>query len=231
MPLRPAERGRAGALLRACLLALTLGAPLAAAAGDDISAAEHAVFLDEHLRGLDDRHRLRYDFVLRENAVAVVEDTVTLDVRHDADRGRVVNAEFLHGENQLSLPEVDHAEANPVVLYFLERDVREMRRRLGGMENYFRKRIRLALADDAGIEPVTFEYRGRRIQGSRVAVDPYRGDPNQHRFRGMDSKRYEFTLSEQVPGGIYRLRTSVEPPAGAEGPRIEEVLTLSDSEP
>ncbi|MCB1908620.1 MAG: hypothetical protein KDH15_14720 [Rhodocyclaceae bacterium] len=210
------------------LLALTVWLEPSAATAGDFSDAERAVFVDEHLRGVDDPRRLRYDFVLREDAAAVIEDSVTLDVRTDAERGRVVSAEFLHGERRLALPEVDHAAANPVVLFFLERDVREMRRRLGGMENYFRKRIRLALAGDARIEPVSFEYGGRRLEGTQVAVSPYRDDPNRRRFRGMERKRYEFTLSELVPGGIFRLRTSVEPAPGERGPRIEEVLTLSE---
>lgn len=217
-------------LLLAWLLVLAAVLPLAATAADEISEAERSVFLAEHLHGIDDHRRLRYDFVLREDSAVVVEDTVTVDVRSDAGRGRVVSAEFLHGDHHLELPEVDHAVANPVVLYFLERDVREMRRRLGGMENYFRKRIRLALADDASMVPTSFDYGGRRLTGTLVAVSPYVGDPNGPRFRGMEHKRYEFTLSDQVPGGVFRLRTSVEPAAGGKGPRIEEVLTLSGSE-
>ncbi len=213
------------------MAAAALGWALAAGpalAGDEISAAERAVFLDEHLQGIDGSSELRYDFRHSEDAKADFEDSVTLSVRSDAALGRVVNAEFLHGEQALSLPEVQHAESNPVVLYFLERDVREMRRLLGGMENYFRKRIRLALANDARIEPVAFSYRGRSCKGSRIEVTPYVGDPNGERFRGLQGKRYLFTLSGDVPGGVYELRTVVAPAEGRKGPSIEDVLTLAD---
>lgn len=212
------------------LAAAALGWVLAAGpvlAGDEISVAERAIFLDEHLKGIDGSSDLHYDFRHSEDAKPDFDDSVTVSVRSDAARGRVVTAEFLHGEQALSLPEVQHAEANPVVLYFLERDVREMRRLLGGMESYFRKRIRMALANDARIEPVEFSYRGRSCKGSRIEVTPYVGDPNGGRFRGLDGKRYLFTLSGDVPGGIYELRTVVAPAEGRQGPRIEDVLTLA----
>ena len=43
-------------------------------------------------------------------------------------------------------------EGNPVLLYFLERDIREMERLTGGKSGYFRKAIRLALARSASVE-------------------------------------------------------------------------------
>lgn len=185
------------------------------------------MFLDDHLAGITADASLNYQFTHRETALPDIQDTVTVSVRADPARGRIVNAEFLHEERKLSLPEVDHAEANPVVLYFLEHDVRAMRKRLGGMENYFRKRIRLALANDARIEPVSFEYGGVARKGSRVEVTPYLGDPNTDRFKGMDGKRYQFTLSTEVPGGVYEIRTSVQGDAARQIPQVEEILRLA----
>ncbi|MCB1888935.1 MAG: hypothetical protein KDH20_15100 [Rhodocyclaceae bacterium] len=213
------------------LTALALSAGLLFApplvAGDEISEAEQVVFMQPHLDNVAGDRDLHYAFHREETEQPALDDTVTLFVRADGERGRVVTAEFLHGEHALTLPEVTHATANPVVLYFLERDVRDMHRRLGGKEHYFRKRIRMALANEATVEAVRFEYDGQTRSGTRVTVQPYAGDPNVHRFQGLDNKRYEFTFSDDVPGGIFELGTVVTGDKTRKVPEIREALTLS----
>jgi len=213
------------------LAAMLTGAALLIAqpsvAGDEISEAEKAVFMREHLGNVGADASLRYAFRHEESAQPSVDDTVTVIVKSHSDRGRVVNAEFLHGERAISLPEIEHATANPVVLFFLEHDVRDMHQRLGGKENYFRKRIRMALANDAKLEPVRIAYQGRELSATRVSVQPYVGDPNTHRFKGMEGKRYSFTVSDEVPGGIYEIVSVVEADVARKVPGIRDVLTLS----
>lgn len=211
------------------LLAATLSCVVgpAVAADDDISAAEQAVFLDDHLKGLPDNAQLRYRFHRAEASLPDLDDEVTVAVRSQGERGRVATAEFLHGEHQLTLPEVEHASANPVILYFLENDVRGMNKRLGGSASYFRKRIRMALANAAVIDAVDVAYRGARYKGTRVVFTPYSEDPLKDRLQGMEGKRYEITLSDGVPGGVYELRTIVAGPRPGAPVRIEEILTLS----
>ncbi|MCB1955327.1 MAG: hypothetical protein KDG55_06600 [Rhodocyclaceae bacterium] len=216
--------GRLGAAL--LTVALLLG-PATGRAGDEISVAETSVFMREHLSNVGADASLHYAFQRQETAQPDVADTVTVFIKTEADRGRVVNAEFLHGERALSLPEVEHASSNPVVLFFLEHDVRDMHQRLGGKENYFRKRIRLALANEATVEPVRFAYRGKEVAGTRVSVQPYRDDPNKHRFQGMEGKRYYFMLSDEVPGGFFEIGSVVEGDDARKVPGIREVLTLS----
>lgn len=208
------------------LAGLAIGS--AAWAGDEISAAENAVFVAEHLAGLPARAELHYRYQLRRADAGAVDDRVTLVVQEAGERGRVVTADFLHGDRHLTLPEVERATANPVILYFLEHDVRSMHRELGGMENYFRRRIRLALASGAEVVPVEIEYRGVKRVGTRVEVKPYADDPLRDRFKGMEGKRYAITLSDAVPGGVYELRTSVDGASPRDPPRFEEVLTLED---
>ena len=209
--------------LIALLLALTAPGALAG----EISSAEKAVFLADHLQGLDESAELRYHFQRSESAMPDVEDTVTVFLRSDTTRGRVATAEFLHGERQLALPEIEHAKANPVILYFLEHDVRGMNQRLGGATNYFRKRIRMALANDAKMDTVEFDHDGVRRTGRRVVVTPYVNDPLRDRLKGLEGKRYVITLSDEVPGGVYEVRTSVAGSIEGKALRIEEVLRLA----
>jgi len=203
--------------------------PAAAAAGDAgaaVSPAEQRVFTDPHLDGLPATATLHYDYRKREAGQPAVEDEAVLTMRRDEQRGRVVQLDYLHGERHVALPEVDQATSNPLILYFLEADVRAMRRHLGGQENYFRRRIRLALAEAAELRSVAVNHGGQMVEATEVAIRPYINDELQERFKGMAGKAYVFTLSTQVPGGVYELRTVVDDAAGGGTPLVEERLTL-----
>lgn len=214
--------------MRRFLLVLLLGALFApaASAGEVISAAEQRLFADPHLNNLPAGATLRYSYRKNEAGQAAVDDEVTLTAHRAAARGRAVQVDYLHGERHLALPDVEEAINNPVILYFLESDVRAMHRRLGGQENYFRRRIRLALAENAQLSTVPITYAGKSDRGTRVVVQPYVNDPQQERFKGMGKKSYIFTLSDQVPGGVVELRTVVDDSAAPGKPLLEEILTL-----
>jgi hypothetical protein len=215
-------------LLLAALLAVGPGAAPTAFA-EEVSEAEQRVFETPHLDNLPAAATLRYQYRKNEAGQAAVEDDVVLTARRDDDRGgRFVHVDYLQGERHLMLPDIEQASSNPLILYFLEADVRSMRRQLGGQENYFRRRIRLALAEAAQVQDVAFSYGDKMVQGTRVEIRPYANDALQERFRGMAGKAYRFTLSPQVPGGVYELRTQVADPAGSDAPLLEEILTLRD---
>lgn len=213
-------------LLVASLVASGVLAAPAAGPGGDVSPAEQRVFTDPHLAGLPAAATLRYDYRKREAGQPAVEDEAVLTLRRDEQRGRVVELDYLHGERHLALPEVEQATSNPLILYFLEADVRAMHRRLGGQENYFRRRIRLALAEGAQLRSVAVTHGGQVVQATEVAIRPFVDDTLQERFQGMAGKAYLFTLSPQVPGGVYELRTVVDDAAGGGTPLLEEILTL-----
>lgn len=217
-------------LLLAALLAAggLAAAPTAGAA--EASEAERRVFEDPHLDNLPATTTLHYRYRRNEAGQATVEDDVVLSARRaDERQARVVHLDYLHGERHLALPDVENATSNPLILYFLEADVRDMHKRLGGQENYFRRRIRLALAEAAQVSSVAISHAGKALQGTRVEIRPYANDTLQERFRGMAGKAYQFTLSPQVPGGVYELRTQVAGAAGSDTPMLEEVLTLRDA--
>lgn len=212
-------------LFLAAMLGVSL--PAVAADGEGITPAEQRVFTDPHLAALPATATLHYDYRLNEAGQAAVEDEVVLTTEMDAQHGRVARVDYLHEDRHLTLPEVTDAVSNPLILYFLEADVRGMRARLGGQENYFRRRIRLALAESAKVDEVAVSHGGKTVQATRVVIQPYLNDELQDRFKGMAHKSYQFTLSPQVPGGVYELRTVVADATASGGaPQFEEVLTL-----
>ena len=70
-------------------------------------------------------------------------------------------------------------------------------------------------------------YRGKPVAAREFTIDPYLDDPNRPRFEQLATKRYVFTLSDAVPGGVYRIHALVVDAAkGAAAPPLltEELL-------
>lgn len=202
---------------------------------DEITPAEQLVFLDEHLGNVKASTTLNYAFVkqgsMEKGFADAVEENVALD-----GKGKTVKAKFLSGLNSKEFAPIEGATSNPVILHFLERDLAEMQRLTTGQPNYFRKRIRLALAEGPEIKPVKFNFNGKSVDAKAVSVEPYMTDPMVHdpsraaykRYRG---KRYTFVFSDAVPGKLAEMRFTIPDLALAgeaafEKPLLEEVLTL-----
>lgn len=194
--------------LLALVLALTAQA---AGAAEDFSPAERAIFLSNQMATVKPPATLRYRYVKGGSMEPGFEDQVSVALRPRPDKSCcATTAEFLSGERRLALPEVEAAEGNPVVLYFLERDIREMQRLTKGQANYFRKRIRMAIYQGATIRDVQASVGGRTVAAREITITPYTDDPNAAKFTAYLGKRYVFTLSDAVPGGVVAIATRVE---------------------
>jgi hypothetical protein len=225
---------RAGALHGlACILGLAaaMGLPTgpAAAAADDLSAAEKALFMSRQLANISPPAILRYTFRKTGSLEDGFVDTVAVALSAQPGGGCCsASGQFLSGERQVALPDIDDAQGNPVILYFLEHDIREMKRLTQGAQNYFRKRIRMSVFQGATLTPVSLRYRGRDVAGQEVAITPYADDPNRYRFEKLAGKEYRFLLSDAVPGGVYGIRTQV---ASGGASLITEEMFIEGAEP
>lgn len=211
----------------AALAVALLGLPVAQAE-DKHSDAEVLMFETDHLKQITEPTVLQYDFKKDGALESGFEDSVAVNIDKIAEDGKAVSTIFLSGAKKIDFPAIDNAAGNPVLLYFLERDIREMERLTGGKPPYFKKRIRLALADTAEVRPIKFSYEGKEIAGREIRITPYADDPLKERFGKYLGKYYLFTLADEVPGGVYQMR-AVIPEAGAEQkkPMIDETLTFS----
>jgi hypothetical protein len=208
-------------VLAAVAVACGLAAPCRAQGGSEASAAEKALFAEPHLRSLRAPQRLRYRFEHRPAAASAAraasaapatpfDDTVTLHLSAAAGAACcAVRGQFLSGARELRLPELDDAQSNPVTLYFLEREVRELQRLTGGQAAHFRRRIRTALAEAPAPQATTFRHRGRDVAGTHIEITPFAGDPQRHRFEKQATMRYRFVLSPEVPGTIWRIEAEL----------------------
>ena len=227
-----------------CLMALagTAAGQQAAEAPSSppISPAEQALFQDAHLKDLRPPVQLRYEFERRSSVagdpVAPFRDQVSLQFGARPDGSCcTTQGQFLSGPRAMALPDIDAATANPVTLFFLEREVRELQRATGGQAAHFRRRIRLALADAAQVSATTVRHDGRDLPAILIRITPYADDPVRGRFAAYAATQYQFILCSQVPGGVFSIRTTV-PAAGGENqpdrpPRSEETLSLLPTSP
>jgi hypothetical protein len=207
---------------------LSFAWPVQAADPGQFSVAEKRLFVDNHLRGLPGPMTLEYTYTKRGSLEASVDDTARVIVGPASAGGdQSVKVEYLTETRKLELSDIDAANANPVILFFLERDVREMHRLTGGSVNYYRKRIRMALAEGGQVEAVTRNIGSRRIATTEIHIAPYRDDPARSRYEKFAEKTYTFTLSDEVPGKVVELSSELSTPAGVSGMAREIVIAES----
>lgn len=207
------------AWLRACILSWTVGAALCfalapgQAAAQAVSPAETLLFETDHLARIKRPAMLVYEFRKMSNVEPGFSDKVQLDLA--SSKGKTnATLHFLSGTHQHDIPALEDAHGNPVLLGFLERDIAEMKRLTGGSAAYFRKRIRMALAEGAQISAQSISYQGKSLPAKAVRIQPYLNDPMHARFEPYVHKAYTFVVSEGVPGGIYQVRSSLENGSG-----------------
>jgi len=203
-------------------------------AQDAFSPAEQLLFLSDHLSNVSQSSVISYTYSKIGTLDPAADGSVSLVVSSmPQGEGKHAHVDFLTGSRKFELPDIDNATANPIILYFLERDVRDMQRRTGGQASYFRKRVRMALAEAAEVQPVQFDFKGRSVSATRISIHPFTDDPLKSRFAQLANKSYVFTLSQDVPGQLYRMQTQVRPPQGQVDapPLLEESITLTGAQP
>jgi len=198
---------RGCARIAAAVLRLAAGA---AAAGQSFSPAESLLFAEAHLRNAAPRGDLQYRFTRGGSLGPAIDGAVTVRLAPAAAEDvRDVHVDFLSGPDAFVLPDIEAARGNPVILSFLERDVREMQRLAGGQAAYFRKRLRLALAEAAQVRDVDIEHDGARVAAHEISIRPFDDDPLRGRFAAYADKRYVFVLCEAIPGMVYEMRATI----------------------
>ena len=152
--------------------------PAAMAFADDrYSDAEKLLFETDHLKKFTKPAKLYYSFVKSGTLEQNFRDSVEISIdKVMPDGSKNVTAEFLSGSNKINFPPMKEAKGNPVLLWFLERDLREMQRLTGGKPPYFKRRIRIALSDHAEVRPVKIVYDGNEVIGKEIKIAPYVND-------------------------------------------------------
>lgn len=205
-----------------------------ATATPGFSEINNELFDKSHLKNINEPAKLTYNYEKTSYVEGAREDTVIMNVSNIRNTGRRdTDFEFFTGEfNRPYLPR-DDQRGNGVFVFFLEFDVHEMNRVTGGDWRYFQRKIRWSMAEGAKKEEVEVTYQGEKVKAWQYTIQPYLNDPKSERYQLYASKYYIFTLSEQIPGEIYQIRTIV--PDGkswkpGDAALVDESLTFEDYE-
>ena len=223
------------ALVGALVWGLALALPTAATAQDgarDFSPAEKLLFMTRQLGNLKPPTTLNYSFRKTGTMEAGFDDRVVLALKAAADgRCCAVHTDFLTAAQRMVLPDVPAADSNPVILHFLEREVREMQRLTKGSQLHFRKRIRMAVFNAATVRDLSLRYLGRAVPAKEIRITPYLEDPNRPRYEKLAVKEYRFLLSDAVPGGLFGIRAQINAADASAPALLIEELYLEGAEP
>ncbi len=223
----PTRRGGVNRFLSLALAAVFIlsGTVSWAANANDITEAERRVFMDDHLASLPAPTTLHYLTERRGSLQDPLDDKASVELQTEDGR-RVANVQWMSGREQLRLPPFDDVKGNPILLYFLEREIREMNRLTGGSMNYYRKRIRMALASNPGVEATTVDFAGRQVKATRITISPFVDDPARSRYEKFADRRYTMILSDDVPGAVVSVSGELR---GSANPSTEPTLLWSES--
>lgn len=214
-------------LLPILLSLLVAAAPAGAADEKDFSPAERALFMSDHLAQLRPPVTLHYGFRKTGSLEEPFDDKISVAFSKGAD-GKCCtgHGEFFSGARKQPMPEVEGASGNPVLMFFLERELREMQRLTKGSQGHFRKRIRMAVYNGATLRELPLRYRGRDVKGQEITITPFVDDPNRPKYEQLATKEYRFWLSDAVPGGIFGIRTWVRGASPEAKPLLVEELLI-----
>ena len=196
-----------------------------------LSPANQALFTSDHMASIKEPGVLVYDFERKGSLGDAFKDTIEAKITKVwPDGGKDVTFHFLSGAHHIEFRNFEDYVGNPIFMLFLERDVRELHRLTKGGAVYFRNRIRNALAGSATVKPTSFGFGGKTVKGTEIRIEPFANDPLNDRYPRFAKRSYVFLLSDEVPGGFYKV-DSFTPDPSSDTPLLDESMTLRELQP
>lgn len=196
----------------------------------EFSNTEEKLWMDKHLLNIDKPARLHYVFEKTGTYEEGFIDDVYLDIVQlnvDGTRDTVLN--FFSAEKQQRVTEdnVSNVVGNPVIGVYLQGDVYEMSRLTGGHWKYFQRQLKLAMADSNESKETVIKFNDAEYKGEKIVLLPFENISNKHRLKEFSDKRYEFIMSDDIPGKLYQIKTVITDQENPDHVLVEEVLTLT----
>lgn len=195
----------------------------------EFNEAENKLWLDDHLSNIKKPVRLYYEFEKSGTYEEGFSDSVYLDIIEiNEDGTKNADLDFFSAERkqEVSPQNVTNIRGNPILAVYMQGDIYEMNRLTEGHWRYFQKRIKIAMREVATVESVKFQFNGEEVNGEKIVFSPYINDPHRSDFEKFADKRYEFILSDEIPGKLYRIKTIVPGKSTDDKPLIQEELKL-----
>ena len=176
----------------------------------EMSSANIALFIDEHLKNITEPSRIYYKFIKESTREDNFVGNVVLNiVKIDDDNTKHITFRYLKGRNKVRFPPQIGAKGNPVFMLFFERDARDMQRLTGGNALFFRSRIRHTIAA-TDIKDVELKFQGNKIEGKQISFQPFLETKLKNRVSRYKTKKFVLTMSEDIPGYIFKIETYIK---------------------
>ena len=176
----------------------------------EMSSANIALFIDEHLKTISEPSRIYYKFSKESTREDSFNGNVVLNiVKIDDDKTKHITFRYLKGRNKVRFPPQIGAKGNPVFMLFFERDARDMQRLTGGNALFFRSRIRHSIAA-TDVEDIEFKFNGKNYSGKQISFQPFLKTELKNRVSRYKTKKFVVKLSEDIPGYIYKIETFIK---------------------
>lgn len=222
-------------LAAAAFCAILFSGVIGHAANPEGKDAQTLIFDAPYLESLPEG-KVVYSFEIKTSDKAAFGESFTdqaalniMPSKSGAPDLRDISFDMFTGERGRTHGPMTDTKHNIVAALFLEWDLSRMKRYIKGEPAYFRNRVRQAFRESAKVEEVKLTYDGREVTGYKLTIQPYLGDPRASSMDVFQSKIYEYTVSDAVPGGIYDIHIYV-PNTAVSGPTqsfIDERITFA----
>ena len=176
----------------------------------EMSSANIALFIDEHLKSIKEPSRIYYKFKKESTREDNFVGNVVLNiVKIDDDNTKHITFRYLKGRNKVRFPPQVGAKGNPVFMLFFERDSRDMQRLTGGNALFFRSRIRHTIAATE-IKDVEINFQGKVILAKEISFQPFTQTELKNRVSRYKTKKFVIVMSQAIPGYIFKIETFIK---------------------
>jgi len=176
----------------------------------EMSTANIALFIDEHLKTITEPSRIYYKFSKESTREDNFLGNVVLNIiKVENDNTKHITFRYLKGRNKVRFPPQIGAKGNPVFMLFFERDARDMQRLTGGNALFFRSRIRHTIAATE-IKDLELEFQGNKFVGKQISFQPFLETKLKNRVSRYKTKKFVITMSEEIPGFIFKIETYIK---------------------
>ena len=176
----------------------------------EMSSANIALFIDEHLKTIKEPSRIYYKFQKESTREDNFLGNVVLNiVKVENDNTKHITFRYLKGRNKVRFPPQIGAKGNPVFMLFFERDSRDMQRLTGGNALFFRSRIRHTIAATE-IKEIEIKYNNQILPAKEISFQPFTKTELKNRVSRYKTKKFIITMSDNIPGFIYKIETFIK---------------------
>lgn len=219
--------------VRGWVAVLALAVPSALMAAGEQPAAVDLIFNSRHLDLVGKGTSVMYKFEHTVNDEKLMgkafSDDIKLDVSEVSAEGeRIVDVTVFTGDRQRPKQNYDGMTINPVFVWFLDKCVENYRLVAGGKQPYLKGRIRDAFIDKATIEPAKFDFKGKSVDGYKVTIVPFDGDPNAAKMQGFEKSKFSITVSKDIPGYFYELGSDIFSSQAGTG-KVQDTLKVVEA--